>query len=172
MTDRTQIDSRTLVSLTPLRNIVCLNRIFETYEFFIFRAVIFDLDTSCIHKYYFPLTFSHDLGTWITSNLRFDTSTNDWSIRTQQRNSLAHHVRSHQCTVSIVMFQERNQRSCNGSDLLRSYVHQIDLRRRHDREISFKTSFHSITNKLTVIIQWSIPLGNRQFFFFFCSVIL
>ena len=78
-------------------------------EFLVLRAVIFNLDTSSINEHNLALTLSHNLSTRVTSNLRLDTGTNDRSVRTQQRNRLTHHVRSHQRTVSIIMFQERDQ---------------------------------------------------------------
>ena len=172
MTGRFQIDCRTLVGLTPFRDIICLNRILEANEFLVLRAVIFNLDTSSINKHNLALTLSHNLSTRVTSNLRLDTGTNDRSVRTQQRNRLTHHVRSHQRTVSVIMFQERDQRSRDRSDLLRSHVHQVNLRRRDNREVSLETSLHLIADKLTVIIQWSITLSDCQLFLFLRRVVL
>ncbi len=41
-----------------------------------------------------------------------NTSTYQGHLRTQRRNRLALHVGAHQCTVGVVVFQERNQRGC------------------------------------------------------------
>ena len=78
----------------------------------------------------------------------------------QQRHSLAHHVRSHQCTVSIIVLQERNERGCNRSYLLRRHIHEVDLGRRNDGEVGILTALYDVTDKRSVIIQRGITLTD------------
>ena len=172
MTDRSQVNRSALVGLTPFRDNICLHRILEADEFLVLRAVIFNLNASCVHKDNLSLTLCHDLCTWVTSYLRLNTSTHNRSICTYQRNSLAHHVWSHQSTVRIIVLQERNQRSRNRSDLLRSHIHQIHFRWSNYREVSTITSLNSITHEMPLIIQGRISLGNGHFFLLLCSIIL
>ena len=45
----------------------------------------------------------------------------------EQRHSLAHHVTSHERTVTVVVLEERNESGRNRTDLLRSNVHEVYL---------------------------------------------
>ena len=108
MTNRTQIDSCTLICLTELRYCIFFNRIFETNEFLVFSTIITNTYRSSIDKFDHPCSFSCNLRTRVTYQLTFKTCTYDRSLCTKQRYGLTHHVRSHQCTVSIIMFKERN----------------------------------------------------------------
>ena len=169
--DRTQVNRHVLVSLTELRYSIFLQSRFETYKFFVFRTVIQNTDSSSIHIVNHTIAFCSNLGTRVSYQLTFDTCTYDWSFTSQQRNRLAHHVRSHQCTVSIVMFQEWNQRSCNRCNLLRSNVHQVNFRWFNNREICILTRLHPVKYECTIVIQRSISLRNNLFFLFFSSQI-
>ena len=171
VTNRTQVNRHVLVSLTELRYSIFLQSRFETYKFFVFRTVIQNTDSSSIHIVNHTIAFCGNLGTRVSYQLTFDTCTYDRSFTSQQRNRLAHHVRSHQCTVSIVMFQEWNQRSCNRCNLLRSNVHQVNFRWFNNREICILTRLNSVKYECTIVIQRSISLRNNLFFLFFSSQI-
>ena len=71
------------------------------------------------------------------SPLAFQTSTDDWRSRAHQGHSLTHHVRSHQCTVGVIVLQKWNQRGCNRSDLVRCNVHIMQLVFWLHREVPF-----------------------------------
>ena len=89
----------------------------------------------------------------------------------KQRNGLAHHVRSHECTVSIIVLQERNQRGGDRGNLLRRHVHQVHIRRRNHREVSILTALHHLTDKGTVIVQRGITLTDHVLCLFLGSQI-
>ena len=171
ITSRTEVNGHALISLTEFRNSVFLQSRFKAYKFFIFISVIQDTNSCCIDIFYNTITLCCNLSTRVFNQLFFNTCTYNRSLCTQQRNCLAHHVWSHQCTVSIVMFQERNQRSSDRSNLLWRNIHQLYLVRSNNRIISITTSFYFLTNKFAFIIQWSITLSDYLILFLFgCQI--
>ena len=97
----------------------------------------------------------------------FNTSTYYRSLGSDERHSLAHHVRTHQCTVSIVVLKEWNQCGCYGSNLLRSDVHEVNLCWRYDWVVGILTAFHDFTYEVSVLLQWCITLTDNLCFLFF-----
>ena len=83
----------------------------------------------------------------------------------EQRYSLANHVRSHQCTVSIVVLEEWNQRCSDRCYLLWRYIHQVNISRWNYREVSILTALNNRTDKCTIIIQRCITLTESMFGF-------
>ena len=67
----------------------------------------------------------------------------------------------------IVWYMPKSIDNMSDKDLVMAEANKI-----LDRKISFKTGFNFIANKLTIIIQRSITLSNRQFFFLLCRIIL
>ena len=53
--------------------------------------------------------------------------TNNWSFGTEEWNCLAHHVRTHECTVSIVVLEEWDEGSSNRCNLLWSNIDEVNL---------------------------------------------
>ena len=86
----------------------------------------------------------------------------------KQWNCLAHHVTSHQSTVTVIMLKERNKTCRNRSNLLWRHVHQTDIVRRYNREISGKTTVCEVAFKCTVLVKRSISLNNKLSIFLFC----
>ena len=169
LANRTEVNRHVLVGTAPFRDIIFFQCRLEAYEFLLFRTVVQNTDSRCIHEFNHTVTLGSNLRTGIACQLTFDTSTYNRSFALQQRNSLTHHVWSHQCTVGVIMLQERNQRSCNRSNLLGRYVHQFHLGRRNHRIVGILTGFYFITYKSTVIVQRSITLRNNLGFLFFCG---
>ena len=167
--DRAQVDSCALVRLTELRNSIFFNWIFKAYEFFVFSTVVADADDACIDKFDNAGTFGHNLSTWIVYKLSFNTGTHNRSLATKQWNCLAHHVRTHQRTVGVVVFQERNQRCRDRCNLHRRYVHQLYFFRCNYREVGVKTRFNLVADKRTVVVQRSVTLSDNLAFFDFSS---
>ena len=89
----------------------------------------------------------------------------------KQRNCLAHHVTTHQRTVSIVVLQERNESGSNRCNLLRRYVHKVNLRRRHYGEVGVLAALNHFADKRTVVVQRSITLTDDMVFLLFSSKI-
>ena len=78
----------------------------------------------------------------------------------QQRNGLAHHVTSHQCTVTVVVLQERNKASRNRANLLRSHVHQVNICRRHNGEVGILTTLNEVADESAIGTQRSVTLTD------------
>ena len=169
--NRTKVDSCILVSTHKFRQFILFNRINKAYEFFIISTFIINTYYRSVNKFNNTIAFSHNLSTRIANHLTFDTSTYNRSFRTKQWNCLTHHVRSHQCTVRVIVLQEWNQRSSNRSNLLRSNVHHIYFCWSYKWEVSFKTCFNFVTNECTIFVQRSITLSYYKVFFFLsCQV--
>ena len=89
----------------------------------------------------------------------------------QQGHGLAHHVRSHQCAVGIVVLEERNQSCGNRRNLLRCYVHEVYLCGRNNGEVGILAAFHHFADKRTVVVQRGITLTDDVVFLFFsCQI--
>ena len=160
LTDRTQVDGHILVRTTELRNTVFLQGRLEADELLILSAIIEDTDGGCVHIVDDTFAFGGHHRTGVLTNLLLDTGTYDRSLVMEQRHSLTHHVRSHQCTVSIIVLQERNERCGDRGNLLRRDIHQVDICRRHHREVGILTALHNLTDKGTVVIQRGITLTD------------
>ena len=169
--DRTKVNRHILVCTTELRDAVFFQRRLETYELFFFRTVVQNTNGRSVHIFNHAITLSRNHRTGILTYLFFYTGTYNRRFATQQRHGLAHHVWTHQRTVRVVMLQERNQRCGNRSNLLRSHVHQIHIRRGNNRIIVILTTLYFLTDKRTVIIQRRITLSDNLAFFLFCCQI-
>ena len=139
LTNRSKVNRHVLVGTTPFRNRIFFQCRFEAYELFVFRTVIQNADSRSIHEINNTLALCCNLRTRVACELTFDACTYNRSFALQQRNCLAHHVRTHQRTVGIVMLQERNQRGRNRSNLLGRYVHQFHFIRRYNRIVGVLT---------------------------------
>ena len=171
LANRTKVNRHVLVGTTPFGNSIFFQCRFEAYKLFLFRTIVQNADSRSIYKVNHTFALSSNLRTRVTCKLTFDTCTYNRSFTLQQRNCLAHHVRSHQRTVSIVMFQERNQRCCNRGNLLWRYVHQLYLIRSYNRIIGILTGFYFVADESSVFIQRCITLSDNLLFFFFgCKV--
>ena len=73
--------------------------------------------------------------------------------------------------VSIVVFQERNQRSGDRGNLLWRNIHQVYLRRRHNGEVGILTTLNNRTDEGTIIVQRCITLTDNVVLFLFGSQI-
>ena len=158
--DGAKVDCRALVGFAELGNTVFLDRTFERYEFLFLGAVVVDTDCGCIHKLNGTLAFGHNLCTAVAGELCLDAGTDDRTLGTHQRNSLAHHVRSHERAVGVVVFKEGNQRCRDGCDLCGRNVHKLHIFRRNNGEIGIPAGFHGLADKGTVGIERSVALGD------------
>ena len=84
---------------------------------------------------------------------------------------MAHHVRSHECTVSVIVLQEGNQSCCNRGNLLRSYVHELHFRRGNHGIVSILTTLYRLTDEATIFVQGCVTLTDDFAFFFFSTEI-
>ena len=96
--DRTLVYAGTLVGAFEFQQRINIDfAVFSTYTNFV--------------AYYtdnFAVTFSQNADTGVNSNFIFHTGTDNRSLGAQQRYCLTLHVCTHQSTVSVIVFQERN----------------------------------------------------------------
>ena len=87
-------------------------------------------------------------------------------LGTQARHTLALHVSAHQCSVRVVVFQERNQGRCAGHNLSRRHVHVLDAFGRSQDCFPIVTSRNEFLRETTVVIHFCIGLSNDVLAFF------
>ena len=170
-TNRPKIDGHILISATELRNAILFHCRFEADKLLIFCTIIENTNGCRIDIVNNSWAFGCNHCTRIFANLFLQTSTYNRRIVMKQRNSLPHHITSHQCTVTIIVLQEWNQCSRHRSNLLRGHIHQVYLCRLYNREIGILATFHVTTNESTIPIQRCITLADDMIFLFFCSEI-
>ena len=100
------IDAGVLVRTGVLGQVIDVDTCFARVHLIF---VNFDNDTGCIDVLYGTATLSNCSNTGVDGNSTFHTGTNQRLISAQSRNRLTLHVRTHQCTVGVIVFQERDQ---------------------------------------------------------------
>ena len=128
--------------------------------------VNFDNDTGSIHVLNGTATFSNGSNTGVNGNSTFHTGTNQRLISTQSRNRLTLHVRTHQCTVGVIVFQERDQGRTDGYHLLGGYVHVVNLVTAEQAGFAFATAGNQIFYKVAFVIQVGVRLSDNVVAFF------
>ena len=125
--ERTQVDGHVLVRATELRQLILLDGRFETNKLLVLRTVVQDTNGRSVNILNHTVAFGCNHCAGILADLLLNTCAHDRSLCTQKRNSLTHHVRTHQCTVGVVVLEERNERSGNRGNLLRSHIDKVHL---------------------------------------------
>ena len=74
-----------------------------------------------------PAASASNDGLGVPGDARFKPGADERRLGDEQRHALALHVRTHQRTVGVVVFEERNQTRRHGNELLRRHVHVLDL---------------------------------------------
>ena len=82
-------------------------------EFLVFGTVVFHVDLVGIHIDNLSASFGDDLCPRVHTYPFFQSGSDDRGFRIEERHCLAHHVRSHQRPVGIIMLQERDQGGCD-----------------------------------------------------------
>ena len=85
-----------------------------------------DNDTRCVHLVDDALALGDDRGARVTGDDRLHAGAHERGLGTQQRHSLALHVRAHQRAVGVVVLEERDERRGDRDELLGRHVHQVD----------------------------------------------
>ena len=116
--------------------------------------------------------FGQDADAGVTGRLIFHTSTDERCLGPEKRHSLTLHVGTHEGTVRIIIFQERNHRCTNGYNFLRRYVHEIDPFSTEFTGIFTMTAGNTFVYEMTVFRQRFISLCNDILFFFIsCNIV-
>ena len=80
---------------------------------FVVSPVVLDVYFVCIDIDYLALPFGHYLGPGVYADGLLEAGTHDRGFWAEERNRLAHHVRTHEGTVCVVVLEERNEGSCD-----------------------------------------------------------
>src|SRR6185436_1394760 len=138
---RFQVNACLLVCLDELGKSINFKIIFETYQPIHFISVITNMDLVGINKLNHAITIRVNLNSRITGSFTFQTCSYNRIIRADQWYSLALHVRSHQCTVGIIMLKEWDQRSAQSNNLVWRNVHIFYIILIKDREVTRLTAY-------------------------------
>ena len=131
-----------------------------------FRVIHTHHNTGGIHVIYDTTTHGRNDGTGIHRSNALNPRTDHRFFRTQHRNRLTRHVRTHQRAVRIIVFQERNQRCRYRDDLGWRNVHVLNTVRGTQNGFAFFTRRNQFTGQLTIGIQIGIGLRNDVLTFF------
>ena len=134
-----------------------------------FITLVTNMNFICINKFNNAFSFCMQLNSCITCSFCLQSSSNNRSIWFDQWNCLTLHVRSHQCTVGIVMLKEWNQRCTQTNNLVGSNVHEFHFIRLENREITCLSSFYFIFCKLTLFCKRYVRLCNLSSILFFST---
>ena len=165
--DGTQVDGHVLVRTTELGNIIGNGRGVESAIFFVFRAIVGDDNLRSVYEINHTVALCRDHCAAIFADLLFNTRSDNRRFGMDERHGLAHHVRSHECAVSIVVFEEGDERSSDRSDLLRSHVHEFHFGGSDHGIVCILTALHVLANEGTVGMKRSVTLTDDLAFFLF-----
>ena len=115
------VDAAGLVGALELRNEVLV----------VLAVVVQDDDGLAVHIVDHAGALGHEDLAGVHRDAVLDAGTHERGARTQQRHSLALHVRAHEGAVGVVVLEERNERGSHGGHLARRHVHVVDHLRRH-----------------------------------------
>ena len=96
----------------------------------------------------------------VNSRLVFHTCADDRSFCFKQRNCLTLHVRTHEGSVSIIVFEERDHCRSDGNNHLRRYVHKVDALSFALKDLVTVSCINLGTCKLVILGKRFISLCN------------
>ncbi len=157
---RLQVQAGVLVGASEFHETVAHRVVVETHVAILLGALVADDNLGSVHVVDHAIAFGHDQRPRVHRHALFESGTHDWGLRTQQRHGLALHIRSHQGAVSVVVFQERNQRRGHRNDLVGGNVHKRRLRGIHHREVALKARLDFIHHKVSFLVHLAVGLGD------------
>ena len=160
---RTLVDVGRLVRTSEFNQVINIDTHFTCSRFIIMNT---NYNAVGIYILNHTTTAGNDCSCRVNGNRALDTGTNHWFFRAQTRYGLTLHVGTHQCTVRVIMFQEWNQRCCNGYHLTGCHVHILNAIRRCHNGFAFFTTSNQVANQITVFVQIGIRLCNHITAFF------
>src|SRR5690606_12196181 len=105
---RTLVDAGVLVGTGVLGQVVDVDTRFAGLDLVVTHA---HDDTAGIDRIDHAAATGHDADTGVARHVALHAGTDQRLVRTQGRHGLTLHVGTHQCTVGVVVLEERNQRS-------------------------------------------------------------
>ena len=131
----------------------------------IFIGVV-DQDAGGIDKSNHARTFSTNKHAGVLSDGFFHARCTHWRINAQQRHSLALHVGTHQCTVGIVVFEERNQCCGDRNSLTRRDINIFNILAGDSGQIALYASERIALAEMPFFICDDIRRSQNSFHFF------
>ena len=108
--DRTLVETGVLVRSSELQKLVILDIRVEADQLFCICALVCYFNMLSVNRFHHTSTFCEQHHAGVYRHTVFQTGTHNRSLGAQKRHGLAHHVGSHQRTVSVIVLQERDQR--------------------------------------------------------------
>src|SRR5690606_34011106 len=155
---RTLVDAGVLVGTGVFGQVVDVDTGFASLDLVVIDA---NHDAAGVDRVDHATTTGHHADTGVTGDVALHAGTHQRLVGTQGRHGLTLHVRAHECTVGVVVLEERNQRSCDRDHLLRRDVHQGDVFRRLDGELVEVTHGHQLVGQLALVVHTGRGLGDH-----------
>src|SRR5690606_12752277 len=108
---RTRVDAGVLVGTGVLGEVVDIHTGFTGFNFVIMHT---HDDPAGVDGVDDATTTGHDADAGVTGDVALHAGAYQGLVGAKGRHGLTLHVRTHQCTVGVIVLQERNQRSGNG----------------------------------------------------------
>ncbi len=159
---RTLVDTGVLVRTLELAHTVDINACVTEFQIFCCT----DNDTLGIHLVDDPGAMRHDRRARVARHNFFDPGANQWRFGAQSRNRLTLHVRAHQGAVSIVVFEERDERGRNRNQLFRAHVDKINRIGGRQCVVAGFPGADQIVVELAVFIEVRVGLRHGVTHFF------
>ena len=160
---RTLVDVGGLVGTGEFHQIVNVHTAFFGRRFIVMHA---HHHAVCVHIFHHAAAPRHNRCCAVHGYRAFNARSHQRFLSAQARHSLTLHVRTHQSTVRVIVFQERNQRSRHGYHLPRCHVHILHAVGRCQNGFAFFAASNQIAEQFTVFIQIGIRLRNHIAAFF------
>ena len=131
-----------------------------------FAAIGFaDIHRVALGAQHITVGFRNHHLTGVISSLIFDTGADNWHIRAKQWHGLTLHVRTHQRTTGVIVFEERDQSGTDTNRLPRRHIHVVNAVSTSIQELLVETRRNAFINELAQRIQARAGLSNREAIF-------
>jgi len=91
-----------------------------------------------------------------------DPRANDRSLRADERDGLALHVRAHERAVRVVVLEERDQRRRDGDDLLWRHVHEVGVDGRFLVVLLAVVHLDALVGDVALVVELRVGLHDRD----------
>src|SRR6056297_1396044 len=170
--NRALIYSGILVTSFKFLKLVRLYTAIKIAIFFKLSPYVANSDFITTYKDNLTISFGAYYRPGVFSGSLLQAGTNDRRIRSKKWYSLTLHVRSHKCTVCIIVLYKWNKSSSKRCNLICRNIHILNLIRLCQSNITFtKTRENRIILKISAVGQRSIRLSNNSFIFLLSSKI-
>ena len=141
--DRALVEAGALVAAGKLDELVVLA----------LAAVIADGDAVRAHAGDSAFALGKDNDTGVDRAAVLDAGGNDGLLGRHQRNGLTLHVRAHQSTVRVVVFEERDHRGGDGDHHARGHVHEVDLLAVHVDDLVAVAAGDTLVDESSLLVE-------------------